>query len=235
MADEFLTTRWSMVLAAGRGAAGSGQALDYICRTSWRPLYAYARRSGLAPNDAEDAVQGFIASLLSTNSLQSVVREKGRFRSFLLTSLKYHLSDQAAKSRAQKRGGGAEHVPLDMAGAEAEFGLTGVSTDTPDRAFDRAWALDLFQRARQKLSAECAASGKGPLFDALFPASSDERQEPYEVLSARLGIAGSTLRSHSLRLRQRLTELIRTEIADTVSSPEAYESELESFRTALGA
>ena len=235
MADEFLTTRWSMVLAAGQGAAGGGAALDYICRTSWRPLYAFARRSGLGPNDAEDAVQGFIATLLSGNSLQSVAREKGRFRTFLLTALKYHLSDRNSRARAQKRGGGAEHVPLDMAGAEAEFGLSGVSSDSPDRAFDRAWALDLFQRARQRLSRDCTASGKAPLFDALFPSGSDERQEPYEVLSGRLGVPVNTLRSQALRLRQRLGELIRTEIAETVSTPEAFESELESFRAAFGA
>lgn len=235
MADEFLTTRWSMVLAAGQGAADGGAALDYICRTSWRPLYAFARRSGLAPNDAEDAVQSFIASLLASNSLQNVAQDKGRFRTFLLTSLKYHLSDQNSRARAQKRGGGAEHVPLDMAGAESEFGLTGVSSDTPDRAFDRAWALDLFHRARLRLGRECTASGKGPLFDALFPTGSDERQEPYDVLSARLGVPVNTLRSQSLRLRQRLGELIRTEITETVSSPEAFESELESFRAALGA
>jgi DNA-directed RNA polymerase specialized sigma24 family protein len=104
MADEFLTTRWSMVLAAGQGAADGGAALDYICRTSWRPLYAFARRSGLAPNDAEDAVQSFIASLLASNSLQNVAQDKGRFRTFLLTSLKYHLSDQNSRARAKKRG-----------------------------------------------------------------------------------------------------------------------------------
>lgn len=234
MADEFLTTRWSMVLAAGRGATEGGEALEYICRTSWRPLYAFARRSGLAPNDAEDAVQGFIATLLASNSLQNVAEEKGRFRTFLLTSLKYHLSDQAARARAQKRGGGAEHLPLDMVGAEAEFGLTGVSSDTPDRAFDRAWALDLFQRARQRLSAECTASGKGPLFDALFPPDATSREEPYHALSARLGVPENTLRSQALRLRHRLGELIRAEITETVSTPDAFQSELESFRAAFG-
>lgn len=235
MADEFLTTRWSMVLAAGKDAQDNSAALDYICRTSWRPLYAYARRSGLAPDDAADAVQGFIASLLTGNPLKSVTWEKGRFRTFLLTSLKYHLSDQNAKSRALKRGGGAEHVPLDLAGAEAEFDHSGVGSDSPDRAFDRAWALDLFQRARTRLGSECASTGKGPLFEALFPAGSNERSESYEVLGLRLGIPVATLRSHSLRLRQRLGELIRVEIAETVNSPEAFESELESFRAALGA
>jgi DNA-directed RNA polymerase specialized sigma24 family protein len=235
MADEFLTTRWSMVLAAGQGADDGGAALDYICRTSWRPLYAFARRSGLGREDAEDAVQGFIASLLSRNSLQTVAQEKGRFRTFLLASLKHHLSDGKAKAHALKRGGGAQHVPLDMAGAEAEFELVDVHSDTPDRAYDRAWALDLFQRARNRLASECAASGKGPLFAALFPPGSQERAEPYEVLSPRLGIPVNTLRSHTLRLRQRLAELIRSEIADTVNSSDAFESELESFRSALSA
>lgn len=222
-----------MVLAAGQGADDDGVALAYICRTSWRPLYAYARRSGLAPDDAEDAVQGFIASLLSSNSLRNVAQEKGRFRSFLLASLQHHLSDENAKSRALKRGGGAEHVPLDMAGAEAQFAFTGVTSDTPDRAFDRAWALDIFQRARERLGNECAASGKGALYEALFPSGSHERMEPYEVLSARLGIPVNTLRSQALRLRKRLGELIRTEIADTVSTPEAFAAEEESFRAAL--
>ena len=234
MSDEFLTTRWSMVLAAGQDA-DSGAAMDYICRTSWRPLYAFARRSGLPPEDAEDAVQGFIASLLSGNSLRKVAREKGRFRTFLLASLKHHLSDENAKAHALKRGGHKEHVPLDMVGAEAEFGLVGGENDTPEHAFDRAWALDLFHRARQRLGQECAASGKGPLYEALFPSGSNERQESYDVLSAHLGIPVNTLRSHAMRLRQRLGVLIRTEIADTVSSPESFAAELESFRAALGA
>jgi DNA-directed RNA polymerase specialized sigma24 family protein len=232
MADEFLTTRWSLVVTAGGDDSAAGAALGELLRGVWRPLYAYARRWGCAPEDAEDAVQGFIASLLARHSLAGVDGGRGRFRSFLLAGMRNHLSDVRARETAAKRGGGAVVQSLDKHGAEEGYAGGAVDTETPERAFDRVWALEVMTRARGRLAEECAASGKAAQFAAMFPEHGAEVAS-YAVLGAQLGMSSVALRSLALRLRLRWRDLIRAELAQTVNSAAALEEEMEALRAAL--
>ena len=151
--DQFLTTRWSVVLAATGDDSTATAALNRLCRENWSPLYAFARRWGCAPHDAEDAVQGFMASLLERQSLRSVGPEQGRFRSFLLAGMRNHLSDVASRADAQKRGGGVQHVPLDGEAVEESYLAVAAQMQTPERAFDRVWALGILEMAKTALCA----------------------------------------------------------------------------------
>jgi DNA-directed RNA polymerase specialized sigma24 family protein len=233
MAEDFLTTRWSLVLAAAGPDDRALGAMDALCRQAWRPLFAYARRWGCSPEDAEDVVQGFIATLLSRRSLERAEPGQGRFRSFLLAGLRNHLSDQRALATAQKRGGGAAHLSLEAEAAERGYLDLAITTDSPERAFDRVWAIGVLEKARAKLGEECAASGKAAVFAALFPAESEGVVEGYAALSERLGLSEFALRSLAMRLRRRWRDLIRAELAQTVSSREALDEELAHLRAAL--
>lgn len=234
-ADAFATTRWSLILSVGAGADDrSDAALEELCRSYWRPLYAFARRRGCSPEDAEDAVQGFFTELLRGSSLAAVDRAKGRFRSFLLNGMQNHLASEWATKQRQKRGGGVEIVPLELVHAESEFLAQKQSEyETAEHAFDRTWALALLGRARGRLRLECVASGKAAVFDALFPIEVSEAGADYATLGARLSIPESTLRSTAMRLRRRWRELIRNEVAETVTTEEALEEEMASLREVL--
>ena len=231
MPDEFLTTRWSLVVTAGGDDTMAGVALEQLCRESWRPLYAFARRWGCTPEDAEDAVQGFMATLLARRSLANVEAGRGKFRSFLLAGMRNHLSDEKSRATATKRGGGVAHVSLE---AEAEEGYTAlaVDTETPERAFERVWAMDVMARSRRALGDECSASGKAAVFAAMFP-DAGEAPENYAAMGQRLGMSEQALRSLAMRLRRRWRELIRAELAQSVSSSEALEEEMVALRAAL--
>lgn len=230
MADEFLTTRWSLVLTAGGDNSLAGAALEQLCRDVWRPLYAFARRWGHTPEDAEDAVQGFMATLVARRSLANVAVGRGKFRSFLLAGMRNHLSDEQSRAAATKRGGGAAPVSLDAA-AEEGYTALAVDTDTPERAFERVWAMDVMARSRAKLGEECAASGKAEIFTVLFPDGGES--EGYAAAGELLGMTEQALRSQAMRLRRRWRELIRAELAQSVSSGEALEEEMAALRAAL--
>ena len=235
MGEQFLTTRWSVVLAAAEGSTAAGNAgLEAICATYWRPLFAFARRWGLSPEDAEDAVQGFLASLVAGDSLRRVRRESGLFRSWLMSGMKYHLLDERAKSTVLKRGG-KELVclPLDTTDADGICAQALATSDTPDKAFDRAWALTLIAQARGRLRSECMASGQGEVFEAVFPPNHETVPEDYEKLAGRLGITESGARSVVYRLRLRWRDLIRQEVAETVASREDLEAEMLCLKAVL--
>jgi DNA-directed RNA polymerase specialized sigma24 family protein len=232
MADEFLTTRWSLVLTARGDDSAAGAALEQLLHGVWRPLYAFARRWGCTPEDAEDAVQGFMASLLARRSLAGMTEGRGKFRSFLLAGMRNHMSDERSRHTATKRGGGVAHVPLDVDAAELGFAGLAADTETPERAFERVWAMDIMTRSRARLGEECTASGKAEVFAALFPEAGEE-QENYAVLGGRLGIGEAALRSIAMRLRRRWRDLIRAELAQTVQSGEALEEEMSALRAAL--
>ncbi len=231
--EQFLTTRWSVVLAATGDDSTAQAALDRLCRENWSPLYAFARRWGCSPHDAEDAVQGFMESLLERRSLAGVGPEKGRFRSFLLAGMRNHLSDAAARADAQKRGGGIQHVPLDGEMVEESYLATAAQMPTPERAFDRVWALGVLEKAKAKLAEECVASGKGTVFAALFPQHEGQATEDYTTLSGRLGLSETALRSLAMRLRRRWRELIRAELAELVDTRAALDEEMKCLQAAL--
>jgi RNA polymerase sigma-70 factor (ECF subfamily) len=231
----FVTTQWSAVLAAGRGDTTHARAaLEQICRNYWPPLYAYVRRVGHSPEDAQDLTQEFFARLLERNTFAQADPERGKFRSFLLASLKHFLTSEWEKARAQKRGGGAQSISLQLDTAETRCARLAAPGDTPDRAFDRQWALALLDAVLGRLRQEYTDAGRENLFVGLKDTLSGGRSEiPYRDLGARLGMSEGAVKVAAHRLRQRYRELLREEIANTVSGPEQVEEELRQLFAAL--
>jgi RNA polymerase sigma-70 factor (ECF subfamily) len=234
MAEDFLTTRWSLVLAAAGFDTRAAGAMEALCRQAWGPLYAYARRWGCSREDAEDAVQGFIATLLSRHSLERIDPGRGRFRTFLIAGLRNHLSDARAYATTRKRGGTAAHISIDAEAAERGYLELACPGDSPDRTFERVWAMAILEKARSRLGEECAASGKAAIFAALFPGAEEGAEmERYATLAARLGLSETALRSLAMRLRRRWRDLIRAEVAETVGTKTALDEEMLHLRAAL--
>ena len=224
----FTTTHWSNVLNAGGGA--SPAALEKLCTAYWYPLYAHVRRCGRGPDDAADLTQEFFATLLHRNSLATVGPEKGRFRTFLLTSLDYFLHDQSARAHAAKRGGGAVLVQLDALDAEQRFALEPATHETPDKAFDRRWAAALVEQIFARMEAEQAGEGKADLFSRLKPLIAREIEPgEYDALGSELGLAANTIAKTVQRLRQRARQLLLDEAAQTVAAAGDAEQELRAL------
>ena len=234
--DYFATTQWTMVLNAGRSDSTSARnALAQLCQTYWYPLYAYVRRRGASPEDAEDLTQGFFARLLELDSLADVRREKGKFRSFLLASLNHYLSDEWDRERAQKRGKGRV-IPLEAGEAEARLSREPADTITPEKLFERKWAMTLLEAVVQRMQREYESAGKGPLFMALrFSITGEKAEEPYAKLSEELGLSEPALRVAVHRLRQRYRQLLRDEIARTVATEAEVDGEIQHLYRALAA
>lgn len=235
-AGHFVTTRWSQVVAAGRpnDSARARVALEQLCQTYWYPLYAFVRRQGHAPHDAQDLTQEFFARLLERNALGAADRERGRFRSFLLSALKHFLRDEWDKLRAQKRGSGQNLLSLDAGDAESRYALEPADTLTADRIFERRWAMLLLDRAVERLRAEHEAAGKLAQFEALKASLAGSREsQPYSELAAQLGLSEGAVKVAVHRLRQRYREVIRAEIAETVAGEAEVEAELKHLMAAL--
>ena len=223
---SFRTTHWSVVLLAGHADSHeSGAALETLCRTYWYPLYAYARRYGLSPHDAQDATQGFFAHLIEKAIVARADPQRGRFRSFLLTSFKNHLGQERLRANAQKRGGGASVISLDETVAEDRYAREPADPHSPDELFERRWAVTLVETVLQKLESAYARDGKAEQFGHLRPFLTGE-QGSYIELSAGLGGTEGAARVAVHRLRQRYHEFFRAEVAQTVTSPEELEEEL---------
>jgi RNA polymerase sigma-70 factor (ECF subfamily) len=225
----FATTHWSVVLnAANQGSPQAADALEKLCRTYWYPLYAYLRRRGQSPEDAEDLVQAFFASLLAGESLENVAPEKGRFRTFLLVSVNKFLANAWRRSATLKRGGGLRFVSLGGAGPE-ELYQTEASTDlTPERLYERRCAIALLDQAFNRLKEEARAADKAHLFEQLRPFITDKSDsKDYPAIAARLGMTEVAIRVAVHRLRQRYREVLRTEVAQTLSDPSELASELQ--------
>ena len=233
--EWFATTHWSVVLAAGTTAAPAAQeALEKLCRSYWYPLYAFVRRQGHGEEAAKDLTQAFFSRLLEKDYLGQVAREKGKFRSFLLGSLKHFLADEWDKSQAQKRGGGATPFSLDDESAEDRYHWEPVDEITPDKLFDRRWALTVMRQAADRLHEEYRASGKAKLFEQLRRFLEDSPTGlTYAAAAPHLGMTENTLKSHVHRLRQRNREILREVITDTVASPAQVDEELRDLFAAL--
>ena len=201
-------------------------ALEILCETYWYPLYAYARRRGHSPDDSEDLTQAFFAWLLERRWLERANQERGRFRSFLLTSMSNFLANEWDKKMAQKRGGG-KIVPWPRQEAESRCEWEPPDTFTPEQDFEWRWALALLNRVMDRLSAEFERDGKKELFEALKPCLLGERDgQPYALLGSKLGMTEGSVKVAVHRLRQRYRQLLREEIANTVSKPEEVEEEM---------
>ena len=234
--DIFATTHWTVVLAAGqRHMPQSDRALEELCRSYWFPLYAYVRRRGHVKADAEDLVQAFFASFLAKNYLEGLSAERGRFRAFLLASLKHFLANEWDRSQRQKRGGGVEHLSLDWQTADTKFQIAATAEPSPDKAFDREWALALLGKVIERLQAECEADGKARLFGELkvFLAAGKGETAQSEVAKS-LGMEEGAVRVAVHRLRKRYRQLLRDEIANTLSDPEMVDEEMRALFGAFG-
>jgi RNA polymerase sigma factor (sigma-70 family) len=229
--EVFATTHWTVVLAAGRRhTPQSDHALEELCRSYWFPLYAYVRRRGHAKEDAEDLVQAFFARFLAKNYLEGLSAERGRFRAFLLASLKHFLANEWDKSQRQKRGGGAVHLSLDWATADTKFQVAATGEPSPDLVFDREWALALLSKVIERLDTESVADGKAKLFEQLkvFLAAGKGETAQSEVAKA-LGMEEGAVRVAVHRLRKRYRQLLRDEIANTLSDPAMVDEEMRAL------
>jgi RNA polymerase sigma-70 factor (ECF subfamily) len=231
----FVTTRWSVVLTAGRNdTTGSRDALARLCQTYWYPLYAYVRRRGYSAHDAQDLTQEFFALIVEKQSLASADPNRGRFRSFILTAMSNFLRQEWGKARAQKRGGGSELISLDLAHAEQRYDLEPATSETPDKDFDKKWALALLESVMFQLESEYKRENKSDVFTALKQTLTGSREsQPYADLAKSLAMNEGAIKVAVHRLRKRYRELLQNEIANTVSSTEEIKEEMRHLFTAL--
>jgi DNA-directed RNA polymerase specialized sigma24 family protein len=231
----FATTHWSVVLSAqDEDTAIASEGLETLCKTYWNPVYAYARRTGHSPADAQDMTQGFFARLLSKDYLQSVAREKGKFRTFLLVALKRFLVNEWTRGQTQKRGGGSTRVPLAGHSAETRHLAEPADHLTAEKLYDRRWALALLDRVLERLRKEFAVAGKAAVFDKLKDSLMAEKGAiPHSGVAAALGMSEVAVRVAVHRLRGRFRELFREEVARTVGSANEIDEEIRHLLAAL--
>lgn len=217
------------MLAAGHDDSSlAAVALETLCRAYWYPLYAFVRRRGNSEHDAQDLTQGFFAQLLRRQAFRSVVPGQGKFRSFLLTSLKNFIADQRDRAQAQKRGGRQQPISFDAGEAELRYRLEPVTTETPDTLFERHWAITLTDAALARLELEFAEAGKAEHFEHLHVFLVEgERATPYADVAARLGMTEEAVKKAVQRLRRRFQDAVRAEIAQTVTTVTEVEEELQ--------
>ncbi len=232
---QFTTTHWSVVLAAREGDTSvAGPALEALCRVYWYPLYAYVRRRGFSPHDAQDLIQGFFERLLEKHYLQAVDPSKGKFRSFLLAAVEHFLANFRRSARTRKRGGGQVIFSLDSEPLESRYQLEPQDERTPERVLERCWALTVLEQGMSRLRQECAASGKLELFEQLKGVLSGEKGEiSYAAIGSKLGLTQAAVKMTVHRMRERYGQLLREEIAQTVSRPEDIDEEIRYLFAAL--
>jgi RNA polymerase sigma-70 factor (ECF subfamily) len=231
----FATTRWSLVAAAQDASAPAArEALAELCAAYWFPVYAYVRRRGHDHHAAQDLTQGFFARLLEKNDLAAADRTRGRFRSFLLAACQHFLANQHDHAAAKKRGGGRVHVPLDFADADGRYSREPADATTPERVFDRQWALGVLERVLAGLRDEYAESGRAKLFDAIKGCLTGATEAGYAELADRLRMTEGAVKVAVHRLRQRYKDRLRAAIAETVAAPEEVEEEIRDLFAALG-
>lgn len=232
----FTTTHWSVVLKARQNAPPEAQdALEKLCRAYWYPLYAFVRRQGYTPEEAEDLTQDFFARFLHKDYFRLASPERGRFRCFLLASCKHFLCNAYRQRQTAKRGGNVAFVPWDRYSPEERYQHEPVDPVTPDLSYDRAWALTLLERNLETLRREYAAQGKSRLFEGLQGVLSGERSEQgYAAMGRALGMSEPAVKMAALRLRRRYGELLRAEIAQTVAQPELVDAEIRHLFVLFG-
>ena len=224
----FVTTHWSVVLSARqKDSPETAAALETLCRTYWYPLYAYVRRQGHSPPDAQDLTQGFFARLLQRDYLKAAAREKGRFRTFLIVALKRFMANEWDRARAQKRGGSQPPLSLDTELAEERYRIEPADNATADGIFERRWALTLLDRTMTRLREQFTGAGNAKEFERLKACLTAERGDiSYGEIAGALGLNEGAVRVAVHRLRKRFREIFREEIAHTVSSADEIEEEV---------
>jgi RNA polymerase sigma factor (sigma-70 family) len=234
---HFRTTHWSIVLlSAQTHVPGSQTALADLCRLYWYPLYAFVRRRGYNAEDAQDLTQGFFCSLLERKSLRQVAPQRGKFRSFLLASLKNYLSDEFDRMRSIKRGGQIEFVSLDFEDGEERYQADTTDSLTAEKIFDARWALTLLSEAGKRLREEYVLQGKAGVVDILQPfldPTNSQRLPSYDEAAAKLEVSLGGVKTLIHRLRKRYQEILREEVARTVTDPQAVDEEIHALCEAL--
>jgi RNA polymerase sigma-70 factor (ECF subfamily) len=234
-AGRFATTHWSVVLSASQPKSERyQQALEVLCRMYWFPLYAYLRRHGFDAQKAEDHIQAFFTSLLEKRGLRLADPKRGRFRSFLLTALKHFLANEHARAQAQKRGGGRKFLSLDIENAENQYIREPRDELSPEKLFERSWALAVLDRTMTRLQAEAVAAKKQNFFDCLKAyLTSDKNAVPYNEMAIKLKMTEGAVKVAVHRLRRRYRDLLRDEIAQTVTTEEQINEEIRDLFAAL--
>lgn len=232
---HFATTRWSLVCAAGKADSSARHALAALCESYWYPLYAFLRRRGCGRDEAEDVTQAFFTNLLERGWVRTADRDRGRFRTFLLTALNRFLSKERDKAAAAKRGGGRARLSLDFEAGESRYRLEPADEQTPDRLFERRWAMTVLDQALARLEAEHASEpAKAAKFAALKPLlTAAEGASPYASVADELDMTEAAVKVAVHRLRKRYKEVLREEVAQTVCDPAAVEQELADLRAAI--
>jgi RNA polymerase sigma factor (sigma-70 family) len=236
-AGNFRTTCWSAVLLSAQSEAlGSGVAREDLCRSYWYPLYAFIRRHGYNTEDAKDLTQGFFLSLFDRKSLDQVTPTKGKFRSFLLASLKHYLSAEFHRERTIKRGGNLEFVPLEFESRDDRFSNEPPDALTPETVFDARWAMTLLELAMNRLRAEYESREKIATFDTLKPFlefGNSESLPAYEAVAEKLGLGKGAVKTLIHRLRKRHGQILREEVSRTVTDPEEVNDEIRALCDAV--
>ena len=233
---RFITTRWTLVAAAGADSSDpkGREALGDLCQTYWPPLYAFLRRRGHAPEDAQDLTQGFFARVLERHDFRAADPARGRFRSFLLTALQHYVINEHERETTVKRGGRLHRLSLDFEEVERTYVLEARHEDSPDRVFNRKWAAITLDRALQRLRHECRELDKGALADALLPYLTETGNlPPYREVAEQLGLTEGATKVAVHRLRQRFGAILRLEIAQTVLAPADVDDEVRELIRAL--
>ena len=235
-AVAFATTHWSVVLEAQSQSPAAQEALEKLCRTYWRPVYSFIRRQGAGPEEGEDLTQGFFALLLERRDLETVRREKGRLRSYLLVSLKHFLTNERYRAMAIKRGEGRRLVPLDVLGDSEGADLAPTDILSADQIYERRWALTVLEEVLARLAEEYRSAGNAGLFDRLKKLLTDEPDRPLQAeVAEEFGMTENAVKQAFHRLRRRYRELLHEEIAHTVIAPGDIEDELRHLVAVLRA
>jgi RNA polymerase sigma factor (sigma-70 family) len=224
----FATTRWSVVLAAGRtDSPQAAEALEKLCRAYWYPLYAYVRRRGRSPEDARDLTQDFFATLLEKNYLARADRERGNFRTFLLTAINNFLHNEHERANTLKRGGGHQFVSWDETTAEDRYALEPANILSPEKIFEKRWVATLLEQVLTRLQQEFALAGRVKLFDQLKSHLwAEDDATPYAQLATRFNMTVVAIKVTVHRLRERYGDLLREEIGQTVADPAEVDDEI---------
>jgi RNA polymerase sigma factor (sigma-70 family) len=230
----FTTTHWSVVLEARGDSPAAAAALEKLCRIYWWPLYGFVRRQGYKPVEAQDLTQAFFARLLERRDLETVRRERGRLRSYLLASIKNFLSKARDREMTAKRGGGRPLISLDDLLAREHIDQEPADKLSADRIYERRWALTLLEQVMVRLRSEYEALGKLPLFDRLKELLAKESGQPSQAeIAANMQMSENAVKQAFHRLRHRYRQLLHEEIAHTVAVPEDIEDELRHFIAVL--
>jgi len=232
---RFATTRWTLVRAVrGRGSDEARDALAVLCRTYWWPVHAFMCRSGASDDDARDLTQAFFAKVIEKGAFEQAREDRGKFRTFLLSSARNFLSNEREAAHAQKRGSGREPLPLEFDDGDGPRAIEPAGGETPERAYERKWALEVIALSLKVVESRYEASGRRALFVALQPFLTGDEPSSYGDVAGRLGTTDGALRVAAHRLRRDFAAVLRETIADTVERPEDVDDELRYLLRAVG-